>query len=869
MRSSAPPPVPPAAGQPKAKRTAGRSRVARASAPAAAAKQAAAATSASTASAAEGEATAAAADMVWEGLPDADEQYRLLFERNPLPMWVYDYETLRFLAVNQAAVLLYGYSRDEFLAMTINDIRPPETIPALLADLKSNLVGHRMDSQWTHRKKDGQTIVVEVASHSLTFAGRPARIVLAHDISPRLEAEAETRRSLSLLRSTLESTADGILVVDRQGKVISHNRRFAQIWEIPAALLEAGDDETLLASVLDRLRDPQSFLAKVHELYAAPEAESFDVLEFADGRIVERYSVPQLLDGQPVGRVWSFREVTERHRAEAALQASAERYRTLFERNLAGVFRSSTAGVVLECNDAFARILGFASSRECIGRRLVDHYAEPLQRRALLASLLQRGALTDTEIELRRGDGTPVWALASATLLGGAGEQVIEGTVVDITQRKDAESQLVHQAYHDALTGLPNRMLFQDRLTQALDLARRHHRGLSVLFLDLDQFKLVNDTLGHAAGDRLLQAVAARLRQSVRKSDTVARVGGDEFNLLLPEIGRGSQAARMAEKILATVARPVEVDGHRLYITTSIGISLYPADGADAEALLTSADIAMYRAKELGRNGFQLCTPAMNARSLERLTLENDLRQGIERHEFRLYYQPQLDLASGRIVGVEALLRWQHPSRGMVSPDAFIAVAEEARLIVPIGEWTLRRACKQTVAWQAAGQPGLRLAVNLSALQFQQRHLTAGIGRILEETGLDPRQLEIEITESAAIQNAALTVEVLSALRAIGVRIAIDDFGTGHAALAYLKQFPIDALKIDRGFVTDLEASQEDRAIVTAIISLAHGLGIRVIAEGVETEGQLRFLAESGCDEYQGFLLSPPLPPALLPSLFR
>jgi EAL domain-containing protein (putative c-di-GMP-specific phosphodiesterase class I) len=277
----------------------------------------------------------------------------------------------------------------------------------------------------------------------------------------------------------------------------------------------------------------------------------------------------------------------------------------------------------------------------------------------------------------------------------------------------------------------------------------------------------------------------------------------------------------------------------------------------------------MYRAKEQGRNGYQLCTPAMNARSLERLTLENDLRQGIERHEFQLFYQPQMDLATGRIVGIEALLRWQHPSRGLVSPDTFIAVAEEARLIVPIGEWALRRACEQAVAWNAAHQPGLRLAVNLSALQFQQRGLPASIRRILVETGLDAHLLEIEITESAAMQNAALTVEVLAALRGMGVRIAIDDFGTGHAALAYLKQFPIDALKVDRGFVADIEASQEGRAIITAIISLAHGLGIRVIAEGVETEEQLRFLAASGCDEYQGFLVSPPLPPEELPRLFR
>jgi diguanylate cyclase (GGDEF)-like protein len=415
-------------------------------------------------------------------------------------------------------------------------------------------------------------------------------------------------------------------------------------------------------------------------------------------------------------------------------------------------------------------------------------------------------------------------------------------------------------------------MLFQDRLNQALSLARRHGRGLAVLFLDLDQFKLVNDTLGHTIGDRLLQVVAGRLHQAVRESDTVARVGGDEFNLLLPGISRGVQAAKTAEKILATVAQPVDLDGHRLYLTTSIGISLFPADAEDAEALLTSADIAMYRVKEMGRNGYQLCTPEMNARSLERMTLESDLRQAIERAEFRLFFQPQVEVASGRARGVEALLRWQHPHRGLISPGAFIAVAEESRLIVPIGEWVLRTACRQAVAWHADGLHDLSLAVNISALQLQQRGLPATLRRILAETGLDSRHLELEITESAAMQNAAHTVEVLQELRAIGLRIAIDDFGTGHASLAYLKHFPIDALKIDAGFVADIDsgaASPHGNAIVIAIISLAHGMGVRVIAEGVETEAQLRFLTGNACDEYQGFLCSPPRPAEELPALLR
>jgi diguanylate cyclase (GGDEF)-like protein/PAS domain S-box-containing protein len=662
----------------------------------------------------------------------------------------------------------------------------------------------------------------------------------------------------------LATVADPVIVCDRDGRIRFTNEAASTVFGYGSGEL-AGAPIGLLAATSD---------GTVERLRMAPGAPVRDeemVFRTREGALVDvGISLSPLLDERRkmVGAVLIARDIRARKRAEAALRESEERYRTLFERNQAGVFRTSIAGVILDCNDAFARILGYAARGDSIGKSMLHHYRDLWRRTELLQKMRAHGGLADEEVALRRVDGAPLWVVANAMLQSPRGDdrEILEGTVIDITQRKIAERQIVHQAHHDALTGLPNRMLLYDRLTQALSLARRDRRSLAVLFLDIDQFKLVNDTLGHAAGDRLLITIARRLQRGLRECDTVARVGGDEFTLLLRDIDEGNDAVRAAQKVLATIARPVELDGEQLYLTASIGISVYPADGEDSDALLVNADIAMYRAKELGRNRFELCTPAMSAKSVARLTLERDLRMAVERGELVLHYQPQVSIASGLAVGVEALLRWNHPERGLVRPAEFIGVAEETRLILPIGEWVLRTACEQARQWHVDGCAGLRVAVNLSAVQFQQRDLVTVVKEVLDDTGVDPDLLVLEITESAAMIDAQLTVEVLAMLRGMGLRVAIDDFGTGHASLSYLRQFPIDSLKIDRAFVSDLETSREGPAIINAIVGLAHGLDLEVIAEGVETDGQLRFLADRGCEECQGFLISEPLASAGVPS---
>ncbi len=434
------------------------------------------------------------------------------------------------------------------------------------------------------------------------------------------------------------------------------------------------------------------------------------------------------------------------------------------------------------------------------------------------------------------------------------------GTIIDITERKQAEARVLHIAHYDELTGLPNRSMFHQRVGHALAQARRSAKELAILFIDLDHFKKINDTLGHEAGDRALKLIAERVRGCLRESDTVGRLGGDEFVVLIEELPRSESVAEVATKILTAVARPFPLDAGEYHLTASIGISTYPGDSEDMQGLMKNADISMYRAKEQGRNNYQFYSVQMNVHTLERLALESDLRHALERDEFRLHYQPKVDIRSGRITGAEALLRWQQPARALVPPAQFIPLAEETGLIVPIGGWVLKAACLHNKAWLDQGLPRLTVAVNLSARQFAHASLLEDVARTLRDTKLAPASLEFEITESMVMRDPEHAVKLLGGLKKMGIRLSIDDFGTGYSSLNYLKRFPLDSVKIDRAFIQDLPGNADDAAITRAIIAMAHSLRLRVIAEGVETEEQLRFLRELGCDEMQGYLFSKPLP---------
>jgi diguanylate cyclase (GGDEF)-like protein/PAS domain S-box-containing protein len=804
-----------------------------------------------------------------------DERFRGLFDTHPVPMYIYDRETLRFLAVNAAAVQQYGYTESEFLAMTIREIRPASEIGRLESHLQrsssSALLGRTMAGVWLHLRKDGSTINVDISYHSLLFAGRPAIFVLADDVTEQINAEAEAQRSNQMLETVIDNIPQRVFWKDTQSRYLGCNMAFARDaglaypeqvvgktdedlpWRAHADTARTLDEEVIQTGVPKMNYEVDLVIDGVHRTTVTSK------LPFTDG------------DGRVIGVLGSYTDITGRKRADLALRLQSRALDASVNAIL--ITGPSARGNLIEyVNPAFRRITGYDPS-EVIGHDCRLLQRDDRDQEGIVAIRQALAANREVSAVLRnyRKDGALFWnQLFIAPVPDPEGQTTHHiGVINDVTELIRYQEQLEYQANYDSLTRLPNRNLLRDRLQHALVVARRHHKGVAVVFIDLDGFKNVNDSLGHSVGDRLLAVVAERLGRCARASDTVARHGGDEFVIVMTDIVDEQSLIAWMERVRASISEPVWLDGTELYVGCSMGASLFPQDGDDAETLMKKADLAMYRAKDMGRNTFQFYQPEMNASAGARLSLERRLRRALRDGEFLLHYQPQVDIETGQIVGMEALVRWHDPEVGLVPPSAFIPVAEECGLIGPLSEWVLREACRQNKAWQDEGLPPARVSVNLSARQFQQRDIAHMVMQVLDETGLEPRFLELELTESTIMRNAEEAVSALNALSALGIGLAIDDFGTGYSSLSYLKRFPVHRLKIDRSFVSDIGASGDDETITSAIIALAHSLNLQVIAEGVETSEQLDFLKERACDEMQGYFFSRPIPHDAIPVLLQ
>ncbi|HEU4886651.1 MAG TPA: EAL domain-containing protein, partial [Thermoanaerobaculia bacterium] len=713
-------------------------------------------------------------------------------------------------------------------------------------------------------------VILAYASEERTFtdyelAFLRATANIAGEAISRAKTEQALRKSEARLRQLIASTLDAVVTVDRSLTVIEWNRQAEAIFGIPArtilglplrANFVGNTEMRILRALLKRYRSgrPMRLLRRRMETMGRR----------ANG---EEFPIEITLAPAGTGLDATFtafiRDISERRRAQRELASSEKRFRTIVEKSWSGVvlldgdLRFSYTGSSTE------HLIGY-EEREILGRSLFDFsHPHDLDRARAVFSEVLISPTHEAHGELRflHKKGHWVWLEGFCqNMLQEPGVGAIVLNYRDVSQRKQTEKQLEYRAHYDSLTGLPNRLLFRDRLVNSLAAAKRNRVGVAVMYLDVDHFKLVNDGLGHSFGDRLLADIAQRLHGALRASDTISRIGGDEFSVLLPEVVSAEAVAGVARKVLESLTRPFRVDGHELFVTASIGISCYPNDGEDAETLLKCADAAMYRAKELGRNQAQLFTASMNERYVRRLALEQHLHHAIEREQLELWYQPVYDRARRRIVSLEALLRWRDPVRGLIQPTEFIGLAEETGMIIPIGEWVIRTACRQLRQWHEQGLETLRMAVNISAVQLQHRGMVDVIRTAIEENRLAPHHLELEITESAAMQNFELTMKVLRDLRALGAGIAVDDFGTGQSSLTYLKHFPIDTVKIDKEFLRDVTIDETAAAIVSYVINLAHTLQLNVVAEGVETEEQYTFLRHYGCDQMQGYLFSQPIP---------
>ncbi len=775
----------------------------------------------------------------------------------------------KMLSANRAARKILGIGSDEniagisiatFIPEWARKLTEEEGIPTAIRD-------GNWEGETALLSRDGKEIPVAqvILSHRAADGQVAFLSTIMHDLSGRKAREAERRK----LTQALEQSANTIVITDRNGVIEYVNPYFyaltgyapeeiignnPNVWQSGETPIQAYEEmwQTILAGkvwrgeVLNRKKNGELFW----------ESSTISPVKDEKGEITHFVGIKQDIS--------SRKEAEEKLRLwQRALESSVNAI-TIIDANHKDF-------PYVYVNPAFERITGY-SAEEALGRNgrfLQNQDTDQPELEHIRRAVREK---RDGKALLRnyRKDGSLFWnELSISPVRNEAGEVThYIGIQNDVTERKQYEEQLAYQSAHDTLTRLPNRNLAQDRLTQGIIFARRTNSQLALLLIDLDNFKVINDSLGHNVGDQLLQIVAQRIADCVRGGDTVARMGGDDFAVILTDISQEEDISRVTHKILAAIAEPAMVETHQLTVTCSIGVSLFPRDGEDATTLLKNADAAMYRAKEQGRNSIQYYTAEINSRILQRLMLENSLRSALERNEFTLHYQPQVSLLTGQVIGMEALLRWQHAELGMISPAHFIPLAEDTGLIIPIGAWVLHTACKQTKAWHDAGLPPVRVAVNISGRQFRE-NIPQLVKKALSETGLPPEFLELEITESVAMQHAESTEQTLDALRDMGVRLSIDDFGTGYSSLSYLKRFPINKLKLDQSFVRDIISDPDDAAISIAIIALAHGMKLDVIAEGVETESQLDFLHAHGCDAIQGFYFSRPVALEQMAQLLR
>ncbi len=799
----------------------------------------------------------------------------------PDTLYVQDLQANRVLYSNQDLARQLGYGRCEDANRFWRTITHPddqEYMTRLLALRTSLQDGVVQESLLRWRHHEGVWRWFNICEQVLTRdpAGRAERLIgVARDVTEQIEASHALRTSERRYRMLAESLSDIVFTTTSDVRIdfISPSVETVLGYS-PGWVAENG-----LADVVTNPRQVAAFHALMREIRATandPAALAvlrsqlpskvlhFDCLSLSGRRVPIELRVMLILTEQDRfgGTLCIGRDISLQRRAEKDLRMAA----TVFEHSTAAILVTDPAGYIVQVNEAFTRITGYSGVEviDQLPARLIANHQQVDQIGYMLGQLMDRGSW-EGEFWLKRKDGEvcPCW-------IGITAVRDDEGDLVsyvcffsDMSERKASEQRIHRLAYYDGLTGLPNRTLFQDRLDTSLQQAARRGDWVVLMFLDLDRFKPINDSLGHAAGDRMLKDVAVRLAACVDQDDTVARMGGDEFTFLLHPIAHRDaaleRAVAVAEQVLASLAEPFVLSGREFFVTASIGVALSPQDGAELSQLMKNADTAMYHAKERGKNNFQFYQSDMNASILERLELESDLRHALEHGQFVVHYQPQFCGDGVRLTGVEALLRWQHPIRGLVPPCEFIPVLEEVGLVVEVGAWVLDESCRQISDWQRLGVAVPKVSVNISARQFSDGQLGRRVAQILDSTGIDPACLELELTESILMSDVAEAMRILAGLKELGPSIAVDDFGTGYSSLNYLKQFPIDVLKIDRSFVDGLPDGEQDAQIARAIIAMAHSLNMSVIAEGVETQAQLDFLRSHGCDQVQGFYLGRPM----------